>query len=180
MLVLVATLAFLWLRQAGATLQLRCMVFSLHGFCCGAGALGHGGCSSCSSRALEHRRNSHGAWAELRCRMWDLPGPGTEPVSPALAGRFFTTEPPSPPLSVETRLWVRAGARPEAGRSMRSDCNKRSKRWQGPRLLCSSGSAQRWLCSGYILQVGMYTWFTDREDVGCEKDRSSVILRSVT
>ena len=23
--------------------------------------------------------------------MWDLPGPGLEPVSPALAGRFFTT-----------------------------------------------------------------------------------------
>ena len=25
--------------------------------------------------------------------MWDLPRPGVEPVSPALAGRFFTTEP---------------------------------------------------------------------------------------
>ena len=25
---------------------------------------------------------------------WDLPGPGFEPVSPALAGGFFTTEPP--------------------------------------------------------------------------------------
>ena len=27
----------------------------------------------------------------------DLPGPGIEPVSPALAGRFFTTEPPGKP-----------------------------------------------------------------------------------
>ena len=26
--------------------------------------------------------------------MWDLPGPGLEPVSPALAGRFLTTMPP--------------------------------------------------------------------------------------
>ena len=26
--------------------------------------------------------------------MWDLPGPGLEPVSPALAGRFLTTVPP--------------------------------------------------------------------------------------
>ena len=26
--------------------------------------------------------------------MWDLPGPGLEPVSPALAGRFLTTAPP--------------------------------------------------------------------------------------
>jgi len=29
--------------------------------------------------------------------MWDLPGPGTERISPALAGRFFTTEPPWKP-----------------------------------------------------------------------------------
>ena len=27
----------------------------------------------------------------------DLPGPGIEPVSPALLGRFFTTEPPGKP-----------------------------------------------------------------------------------
>ena len=26
--------------------------------------------------------------------MWDLPGPGVEPVSPALAGGFLTTAPP--------------------------------------------------------------------------------------
>ncbi|KAJ8797170.1 hypothetical protein J1605_017398 [Eschrichtius robustus] len=26
--------------------------------------------------------------------MWDLSGPGLEPVSPALAGRFLTTAPP--------------------------------------------------------------------------------------
>ena len=27
----------------------------------------------------------------------NLPGPGIEPMSPALAGRFFTTEPPGKP-----------------------------------------------------------------------------------
>ena len=26
--------------------------------------------------------------------MWDLPGPGLKPVSPALAGGFLTTAPP--------------------------------------------------------------------------------------
>ena len=26
--------------------------------------------------------------------MWDLPGPGIEPMSPELAGGSFTTEPP--------------------------------------------------------------------------------------
>ena len=31
------------------------------------------------------------------CSMWDLPGSGMEPVSPALAGEFFTTEPPEKP-----------------------------------------------------------------------------------
>ena len=30
--------------------------------------------------------------------MWDLPGPGIEPVSPALAGGFLTTVPPGKPL----------------------------------------------------------------------------------
>ena len=29
--------------------------------------------------------------------MWDLPRPGLEPVSPALAGRFSTTAPPGKP-----------------------------------------------------------------------------------
>ena len=33
--------------------------------------------------------------------MWDLPGPGVKPVSPALAGGFFTTEPPGK-LSLES------------------------------------------------------------------------------
>ena len=31
--------------------------------------------------------------------MWDLPGPGIELTSPALAGGFFTTEPPGKPHS---------------------------------------------------------------------------------
>ena len=29
----------------------------------------------------------------------DLPDPGTEPASPVLAGRFFTTEPPGKPIN---------------------------------------------------------------------------------
>ena len=31
--------------------------------------------------------------------MWDLPGPGLEPVSPALADGFLTTAPPGKPLA---------------------------------------------------------------------------------
>ena len=52
------------------------------------------GLSSCGSQALEHGLRSCGARASLLRGMWDLPGPGFEPVSPALAGGFSTTAPP--------------------------------------------------------------------------------------
>ena len=54
--------------------------------------------SSCGSQALE-RRLSCGARAELLRGMWSLPGPGLEPVSPALAGGFLTTALPGKPWS---------------------------------------------------------------------------------
>ena len=43
------------------------------------------------------RLRSCGTQAQLPRGMWDLPGSGIEPVSPALAGGFFTTEPPRKP-----------------------------------------------------------------------------------
>ena len=47
---------------------------------------------------LQTRRLSNcGSWAQLLRGMWDLPRPGLEPVSPALAGRFSTTAPPGNP-----------------------------------------------------------------------------------
>ena len=52
------------------------------------------GLSSCGLWALERRLSSCGAWAWLLRGMWDLPGPGIEPMSPALAGGFLTTVPP--------------------------------------------------------------------------------------
>ena len=33
--------------------------------------------------------------------MWDLPGPGLKPVSPALAGGFLTTVPPGKPQDLQ-------------------------------------------------------------------------------
>ena len=47
--------------------------------------------------------------------MWDLPGPGLEPVSPVLAGGFLTTAPPGKSpllLLVRTRM---TGKRVEKG-----------------------------------------------------------------
>ena len=52
------------------------------------------GLSSCDSRALEHGLNTCGTQASLLLSMWDLPRPGIELVSSALAGRFLTTRPP--------------------------------------------------------------------------------------
>ena len=43
------------------------------------------------------RLSSSGSRAQLLHGMWDLPRPGLEPVSPALAGRFSTTAPPGKP-----------------------------------------------------------------------------------
>ena len=83
----------LFLRSTGS----RCMGFSS----CGTWALEHAGFSSCGtqvssygSQALECRLSSCGARAQLLRGMWDLPGPGIEPVAPALAGRVLTTVPP--------------------------------------------------------------------------------------
>ena len=52
-----------------------------------------------TSLVVEHRLQTRrlsncGSWAQLLRGMWDLPGPGLEPMSPALAGRFSTTAPP--------------------------------------------------------------------------------------
>ena len=47
---------------------------------------------------LQTRRLSRcGSQAQLLRGMWDLPRPGLEPVSPALAGRLSNTAPPGKP-----------------------------------------------------------------------------------
>ena len=45
-------------------------------------------------RPQAHRLSSWGTWAQLLRNVWNLPGPGIKPVSPALAGRFLSTVPP--------------------------------------------------------------------------------------
>ena len=44
-----------------------------------------------------HRLSNCGSRTQLLRGMWDLPRPGLEPVSPALAGRLSTTVPPGKP-----------------------------------------------------------------------------------
>ena len=59
----------------------------------------------------------------------DLPDPGMEPASPALAGRFFTTEPPArPPKSSNLELFhLLPGSQPLSSQSF----------WPGPYLSLS-------------------------------------------
>ena len=67
-------------------------------FCCGAWAFRGVGFSSCRTQAHKLRLLGSVAQAQplwltglVALRMWDLPGSGMEPVSPALAGRLLTT-----------------------------------------------------------------------------------------
>ena len=86
-----------------------CWVFvSVRGLSLVAASGGHSS-SRCAGLSLsrplllvEHRLqtcrlSSCGSRAQLLRSMWDLPRPGLEPVSPALAGRFSTTVPPGKP-----------------------------------------------------------------------------------
>ena len=62
-----------------------------------------------ASLAAEHglqtrKLSSCGSRAQLLRGMWDLPRPGLELVSPALAGRFSTTAPPGKPLQFLTSI----------------------------------------------------------------------------
>ena len=61
---------------------------------------------------LQTRRLSNcGSRAQLLRGIWDLPRPGLESVSPALAGRFSTTAPPGKPkdswLKVFLKKWLK-------------------------------------------------------------------------
>ena len=63
----------------------------------------HGPLTVVASLVAEHKLQTRGlsncgSRAQLLRGMWDLPRPGLEPMSPALAGRFSTTAPPGKPL----------------------------------------------------------------------------------
>ena len=67
------------------------------------------GLSSYSPWAPEHRLSSGGTQAQLPLGMWGHPRPGIELMSPALAGRFFRTEPSGKPPPVVLKAFpVRA------------------------------------------------------------------------
>ena len=53
--------------------------------------------------------------------MWDLPGPGIEPVSSALAGGFFTAEPLGKPIKntgIVLNLQIKSGGDCDPGQDL--------------------------------------------------------------
>ena len=63
--------------------------------------------STRSIQALERRLRSWGTQAWWLRGLCGFPGSGVEPVSPALAGRVFTTEPPWRPPVLSYRVATR-------------------------------------------------------------------------
>ena len=92
-----------WASSSCGTI-LHCVGFSLRWLLFQGTGSRHVSFSSCGTQTQQlwlsgSRAQAYccGAWAQLLHGMWDLPGPGLEPVSPALAGRFLTTAPPGKP-----------------------------------------------------------------------------------
>ena len=93
---------------SGGYSSLRCVGFSLWWllFLRSMGCR-HAGFSSWGTRTqqlqlLGSRAQAQQLWRTdltLLRGVWELPGPGLEPVSPALAGGFLTTAPPGKPWS---------------------------------------------------------------------------------
>ena len=67
--------------------------------------------------------------------MWDLPGPGLEPVSPALAGRFLTTAPPGKSQSLSSYPTISFGNGDPERVIFACDFSKRSHFYDAAALL---------------------------------------------
>ena len=73
---------------------------------CGLQALEHG-LKNCGTSAWVALCSEHWAWvAQLLWDMWNLPGPGIEPLSLALAGKFLSTAPPRSPINISFCLLI--------------------------------------------------------------------------
>ena len=99
--VLAASWAFSSCREQGLLSSCRPQAAHCTGFaCCRAQAAGRSRVRSCGVWALGRRFSSCGTQALLPPGVWDLPGPGIEPVSPALASKFLTADPPGKPQNL--------------------------------------------------------------------------------
>ena len=100
--------AFLWLQRVGRYSSWGARASHCGGLSLWSTGSRRTGFSSCGLQALGRRLNSCGSEAVLLRGMWDLPGPGLEAVSPALAGGFSTTAPPGKPQTINSECQTRA------------------------------------------------------------------------
>jgi len=131
--------------------------------------------SCCRSQALERWLSSCGTSGSLSQGVRYLPGPGIESMSPALAGRFFTTEPPGKPLLFFSALWELADLNLSLRLAVSLDKGPDSKYFQLCRpyglssndsslLLCCKSSQRQyvnewaWLCSTKTLFTKIGGW----------------------
>ena len=91
------TQAFSSCREWGLFSSCSALASQCGSLCCGGADFRHTSCSGCGLQALARGLNSCGAQAQLLHGMWNLPGPGIKPMTPALAGRFLSTAPPGKP-----------------------------------------------------------------------------------
>ena len=101
---------------------------------------GRGPLTIAASLVAEHRLqtrrlSSCGSRAQLLRGMRDLPRPGLEPVSPALAGRFSTPAPPGKPEPqlLSLRVWSLCSATREAA-MVRGPCTAMKSGPRSPQL----------------------------------------------
>ena len=59
----------------------------------------------CVAPLVECELSMCGVRAQLPRSMWNLPGPGTEPMSPPLAGEFLSIGPPGKSKKVVSGHW---------------------------------------------------------------------------
>ena len=67
--------------------------------------------------------------------MWDLPGPGLEPLSPALAGGFLTTAPPGKSQQLcfkfSLLIYAKSSLKRKGGREGRREAGRKGGREGG-------------------------------------------------
>ena len=122
-------------------------------------------------RLQTRRLSSCGSRAQLPRGMWDLPRPGLEPMSPALAGRLPTTAPPGKPpreniLRVgATNACLQVTAKNLKGGKGRRYSRKKAHQWKSPSEN-KKGMTSRTYMEGPVFDWGEFSmpWMGIRRD----------------
>ena len=120
----------------------------------------HGPLTIAASLVAEHRLQTRrlsncGSQAQLLRGMWDLPRPGLEPISPALAGRPSTTVPPGKPP--HHHFWLFSSGRPPGLHIMSELCSP-----EGQDTSLTEATSTAWHTSSAIILRSFTLFFKKR------------------